>query len=143
MGSKKMVQENCASADRSGVNSLTLQDQMIIKSLADVYRKKIVVQCTACDYCMPCPEGVNIPQNFACLNNVSLETNFIQRFFARRAYRKLTNSKKKVNLNSPNGNATICNKCRVCVEKCPQNIDIPEELEKVKQVLGKRKYLFW
>ncbi len=142
MGSKKMVQENCTSADRSGINSLTLQDQMVIERLSDVYRQKIVVSCTACGYCMPCPEGVNIPQNFACLNNVSLETSFIRRFFARRAYRKLTNSKKKVDLNGPNGNATICNKCRVCVEKCPQNIDIPEGLEKVKQVLKKRKFLF-
>jgi hypothetical protein len=143
MGSKKMVQENCASANRSGVNSLTLQDQMVIQRLSDVYKNRIVVPCTACDYCMPCPEGVNIPQNFACLNNVSLEKSFVRRLLARRAYRKLRNSKKKVDLNSPNGNATICTKCRKCVEKCPQKIDVPEELEKVKQVLGKRKALFW
>lgn len=143
MGSRKMVEENCASADRSGVNSLTLQDQRVIERLSDVYRQKIVVPCTACGYCMPCPEGVNIPQNFACLNNVSLETSFIRRFFARKAYRKLTNSKKKVNLNDLNGNANICNKCRVCMEKCPQKIDIPEELGKVKKVLGKRRFLIW
>jgi hypothetical protein len=143
MGSKKMVQENCESADHSGINSLTIKDQTVIERLSEVYRQKNIVSCTACDYCMPCPQGVNITQNFACLNNVSLETSFIRRFFAKRAYRKLTNSKKKVDLNAPNGNATICNKCRVCVEKCPQTIDIPMELEKVKAVLGKRNVLFW
>ena len=143
MGSKTMVQENCASADRSGINSLSPQDQMVIERLSEAYRKRIIVPCTACGYCMPCPEGVNIPQNFACLNNVSLETSRFRRFQTRRAYRKLQNSKKKVDLNNPNGNATICIGCRRCVEKCPQKIDIPKELEKVKQVLGKRKALWW
>ena len=142
MGSKTMVKENCASADRSGINSLSLQDQMVIESLSEVYRKRIHIQCTACGYCMPCPEGVNIPQNFACLNNVSLETSRFRRFQTRRAYRKLQNSKKKVDINNPNGNATICTGCRKCIEKCPQKIDIPKELEKVKQTLGKQKALW-
>jgi len=30
----------------------------------------------------------------------------------------------------------------LCVEKCPQEINIPNELDKVKKVLGKRKALF-
>ena len=141
MGSKTMVQENCASADRSGINSLTPQDQMVIESLAEVYRKRIVVPCTACRYCMPCPEGVNIPQNFACLNNVSLETSRFRRLLTRRDYRKLKNSKNKVDLNNPNGNATLCIGCRKCVEKCPQKIDIPEELKKVKHLRKRRSML--
>ncbi|MCJ7613872.1 4Fe-4S dicluster domain-containing protein, partial [Candidatus Bathyarchaeota archaeon] len=143
IGSKKMVQENCASADRSGINSLTRQDQMMIERVVEVYKKRVVVPCTACGYCMPCPEGVNIPQNFACLNNVSLETSRFRRLQARRTYIKLKNSKKKVDLNNPNGNATICTECRMCVEKCPQKIDIPQELKKVKQVFGKRGTRLW
>ena len=142
MSSKKMVQENCTSADHSGIKSLSTQDAKIIQQLSEIYTKKIVVPCTACRYCMPCPAGVNIPQNFACLNNVSLETSRIRRFLARRSYRKLQNSKKKVDVNNPNGNATLCIKCNLCVEKCPQEINIPNELDKVKKVLGKRKALF-
>ncbi len=142
MSSKKMVQENCTSADHSGIKSLSTQDEIIIKQLSEVYTKKIIVPCTACRYCMPCPAGVNIPQNFAFLNNVSLETSRIRRFLARRGYRKLQNSKKKVDINNPNGNATLCIKCNLCVEKCPQEINIPQELDKVKKVLGKRKTLF-
>jgi len=142
MGSMKMVQENCSSADISGIKSLSTQDEMIIQQLSEIYIKKMIVPCTACKYCMPCPEGVNIPQNFACLNNVSLETSRIRRLLARRIYGKLQNSKTKVDLNNPNGKATVCIKCNLCVEKCPQNINIPQELEKVKKVLGKRKALF-
>jgi predicted aldo/keto reductase-like oxidoreductase len=109
MGSRKMVEENCASANRSGIDSLSPQNEKVIQGLAEVYRKKIVVPCTACGYCMPCPEGVNIPQNFACLNNVSLETSRIRRFTARRAYRKLQDSKKKIDSSNPNGNTTPLN----------------------------------
>jgi predicted aldo/keto reductase-like oxidoreductase len=142
MGSIEMVKENCASADNSGINSLSAEDEKVIEKLAEVYRKTIVIPCTACGYCMPCPEGVNIPQNFACLNNVSLETSRIRRLMARRAYRNLQGSKRKVDLNNPNGNASVCTKCGICVEKCPQNIAIPEELEKVKKAFGKRFALF-
>ena len=142
MNSKRMVKENCASADYSGIGSLSVKDERMFGELSEVYRKRTLVPCTTCGYCMPCPEGVNIPQNFACLNNVSLETSRIRRFLARSAYRKLRGSKDKVDVNNPNGNATICSRCGLCLEKCPQEIAIPEELEKVKEVLGKRKALF-
>ena len=142
MGSIKMVEENCASADRSGINSLSAEDEKVIEGLAEIYRKTVLNPCTACGYCMPCPEGVNIPQNFACLNNVSLETSRIRRLMARRTYRNLQGSKKKVDRVNPNGNASVCTKCGICIEKCPQNIAIPEKLEKVKKILGKRFALF-
>lgn len=142
MNSKKMIKENCKSADQSGINSLSFKEENVIREISELYRQKIVVPCTACNYCMPCPEGVNIPQNFACLNNVSLETSRFRRFTARRAYRKLTSSKKKVDVNNPNGNASLCTKCGSCIQKCPQKINIPNELEKLKKVLGKRKALF-
>ncbi len=142
MNSKKMVKENCKSADQSGINSLSFKEENLFREISELYRQKIVVPCTACNYCMPCPERVNIPQNIACLNNVSLETSRFRRFIARRAYRKLTSSNKKVDVNNPNGNASLCTKCGSCIQKCPQKINIPNELEKVKKVLGKRKALF-
>jgi predicted aldo/keto reductase-like oxidoreductase len=137
MNSKKMIDENCSSAERSGPNSLTKQDLKVVEKLAEVYRKKLEVPCTACGYCMPCPEGVNIPQNFACLNNASLETSRLRRIMAKRAYKKLANSKGKVNKNNSDGNASLCVQCNQCVPKCPQQINIPQELQKVKQKLEK------
>ncbi len=140
MGSKKMVDENCKSADSSGVNALSEDDKRIISELADIYRKNILVQCTVCQYCMPCPYGVNIPENFAILNSIAYtgKRGFMDRR-VRRGYRKLAKSYQEVDIEHPNGNASLCSQCGACVEKCPQKINIPEELKKVNAIMGKGK----
>jgi predicted aldo/keto reductase-like oxidoreductase len=138
MGNQQMVDENCASADRSGINSLTPEEEEVIAQLAEVYRSKILVPCTACGYCMPCPAGVNIPQNFAILNNVSLESGRLMRWRVKRGYGKLAGSKKDLDRENPNGNGSMCVNCGECLEKCPQEINIPVELERVHDILGKR-----
>ena len=138
MGSQQMVDENCASADRSGISSLTQEDEEVIARLAEVYRRQILVPCTGCEYCMPCPAGVSIPQNFAILNNVAQEQSRIRRWQSRRAYGNLAGSEDKLDKENPNGNASFCIECGKCVEKCPQGIDIPVELEKVHAILGRR-----
>lgn len=138
MGSRQMLDENCRSADRSGIGTLSEDDLHTIEQLVEIYRQKILVPCTACQYCMTCPSGVNIPQNFAILNNISLEKRRLYRWFARRSYKSLANSPKKLNADRMNGNATLCTNCGVCLPKCPQGIDIPEELKKVARVLSKK-----
>jgi len=138
MGSQQMVDENCASANYSGIGSLTEEELDVISELSSIYQRKTLVPCTACKYCMPCPYGVNIPQNFAILNNYSFEERKTRRFFLQRGYKKLVGDKDRLDKEYPNGRATLCVDCRVCVEKCPQKINIPEELNKVNGILGKR-----
>ena len=138
MSNMQQVVENCDSADRSGINTLSEEENEVIDRLAGIYRKKILVPCTDCEYCMPCPHGVNIPQNFAILNTLSLEQSGIRRFQTRRSYRKLVGNPDLVNKDDPNGNGAICTECGICVEKCPQEINIPVELEKTHAILGKR-----
>ncbi len=139
MGSLKMVDENCAYADSSGVNSLSEAEERVITEVADIYREKILVPCTACNYCMPCPSGVDIPGNFALLNNMSTESSGLRRFMLRRKYGGLAKPGGRVNKEKPNGNASVCINCGRCLERCPQHIEIPTELKKVHEVVGKGK----
>jgi predicted aldo/keto reductase-like oxidoreductase len=138
MTNQQQVDENCASADRSGVGSLTDEEEDIVDRLAEAYRSSILVPCTACEYCMPCPAGVNIPQNFAILNNVAMDSSRLRRWMTRRGYGRLAGSKEKVDQENPNGNASLCVACGQCLEKCPQQINIPEELVKAHGILGRR-----
>ena len=139
MSSQQMVDENCASADRSGINSLSEAEQEVLSRVADIYRKKILVPCTACNYCMPCPVGVDIPGNFALLNNMSTESSWLRRLLLRRKYGELAKSGGKMEGERPNGNASVCINCGKCLEKCPQRIEIPSELKRAHEILGKGK----
>lgn len=141
MGSMKMVEENVKSADNSGINSLNEDENALLQEIASIFREKILVPCTACQYCMPCPSGVNIPENFALLNNFSFAQDpGIMNWFKRRGFKKkyknLASSKERLNTAKNNGQATMCTKCLACVPKCPQSINIPVELEKVNKILG-------
>jgi predicted aldo/keto reductase-like oxidoreductase len=138
MGNQQMVDENCASADRSGIGSLSPEEETVIERLAEVYRSKILVPCSACEYCMPCPHGVNIPQNFAILNNFSLERGGIRRWQTRRSYKRLAQAPDELDKQNPNGNGAMCIECGVCLAKCPQEIQIPTELARVHAIMGKR-----
>jgi uncharacterized protein len=135
MGSQQMVDDNCASADRSGVGTLTPRELEIVEQLAEVYRRRIAVPCTACGYCMPCPSGVDIPQNFAIWNNVSMADGGMHQWGIKRSYRKLARTSAKVSLQDPNGSAAVCTACGKCKPKCPQGIDIPAELVKCEATL--------
>lgn len=138
MSNMPQVVENCDSADRSGIHSLSADEEDVIYRLAEIYRSKILVPCTACEYCMPCPHGVNIPQNFAILNNVSLEGRPLRRWMTKRKYGTLVSSEDKIDPGNPNGSAILCTECGVCIEKCPQEINIPVDLVKTHAILGKK-----
>jgi len=139
MSNLQMLNENCDSADRSGVSSLHKEGLNTIDDLIKIYRKKILVPCTSCKYCLPCPSGVNIPQNFAILNNVALEKSNVRKWLHKRDYKKMASSPKKLNKAKSNGNASLCINCGICLEKCPQEINIPDELKNVHLILKKGK----
>ncbi len=54
--------QDLASADRSGVGALTADDLALVDRVREAYRALCPVPCTACKYCLPCPNEVNIPE---------------------------------------------------------------------------------
>ncbi len=132
MSAFDQVKQNLESAGKSGAGKLSARELDVLKQVGDVFKKAILVPCTACEYCMPCPSGVAIPRNFAILNSLSSHKDMKK---GKKEYAKLAASKDALNAAKDNGMATLCSKCKECVEKCPQSIDIPTELEKVNAVL--------
>src|SRR4030042_5470255 len=69
MSAMQQVQENVARADRAKVASLTQAELDLISTVRDTYALLSAVPCTSCGYCMPCPNGVDIPRNLSLLNS--------------------------------------------------------------------------
>jgi len=97
----------------------------LIKKAARRYRKQLKVDCTGCRYCMPCPSGVNIPFCFEEYDNLYMTDNKKEQKFlyASRLGGIFTASDPEF--------ASLCTECGVCIDKCPQHIDIPTVLKSV------------
>lgn len=123
MSDMSQVRENIASAAKSGVNSLTEEELALIQRVRAEYEKLSPIPCTRCRYCMPCPNGVDIPQNFSIYNEGVI-------------YDKEQNARGDYLFMSEEVRAANCLNCRVCEEKCPQKISIGEWMATVHRKLG-------
>jgi len=85
--------------------------------------------CTGCGYCMPCPQGVGIPYVFK-LAGAARIFGLIEG--ARREYVKFDKTWPLDGFKD----ASFCIACGECVEKCPQKIPVPEELERAHDLLS-------
>jgi uncharacterized protein len=124
MSAMNQVQENVASADVSGVNTLTGKELSLVERVRDKYQELSPIPCTKCGYCIPCPNGVNIPRNFEIYN-------------AGKMYDKPDWARQEYKMWLPeNERASVCQDCDECEDKCPQSIPISEWMPRVHAVLG-------
>jgi len=125
MNNDEHIAENLAIAEQGMANSLTDQERALVQEAAEEFRRVMKVNCTGCQYCMPCPAGVNIP---GCFDTYNSKYAFKDRQ-ARMHYLFF-------NGGVVTGNATLasqCVGCGKCVKKCPQSIAIPEMLKQVEK----------
>ena len=128
------MEENIKIASDAEPNSLTEEEINITKEVSKIFSGLMKVPCTACQYCMPCPQGINIPHSFTLYNVKHL---FNKGLKNRIQYLKLHGGvmDKKPEL------ASQCINCGKCVKHCPQHIDIPAELKNVSKtyegIIGK------
>jgi uncharacterized protein len=125
MSTMQQVEENLASASRSGVSSLNAEDEAVVDKVRQTFNQLCLVACTSCQYCQPCPNDVNIPLMFELYN-------------AGHMYGVLEEIRKAYQGRIPkNMLADQCTKCRECEDKCPQHLPICDLLEDVDRVLAK------
>lgn len=119
---------------------LTEDDKGFLEETAQLMLKYPTIPCNDCKYCMPCPYGIDIPSILIhynkCVNegNVpesSQEENYRK---ARRAF-LIGYDRSVPRLRQANH----CIGCNQCVHHCPQNIDIPKDLQRIDQFVEQLK----
>ncbi len=129
MNEEKQVEENLKTAETALPNSLSQTEIKILNDVTAAYKCLMKVPCTGCGYCMPCPNGVNIPANFSAYNHYNM---FNQKIYARGMYAMSVLGV----LDGKKADASLCLNCGLCVKKCPQHIAIPQELKAVSNQMG-------
>ncbi len=123
MSTMEQVEENVASTESSGINTLTAEELALFDQVRDKYQELCPIPCTECGYCVPCPNGVDIPRNFVVYNQGVM-------------YDKADHSRMAYNWIPEEARASACAQCRECEDKCPQIIPISEWMVHVHEVLG-------
>ena len=133
MNEMSQIEENVAAANR--LEEMSAAEKAEVNRLIEKNENLADLYCTGCGYCMPCPNGVNIPENFRYMNWYrvwGLEKE------AKQAYAKLSEegtwtpwAGKIEGLR-----AEECVQCGECEPKCPQNIPIIEQLQEVADTLA-------
>jgi len=126
MSTMEQVEQNVASVSISGTGTLTADELALIAQVRDKYQELCPIPCTRCDYCMPCPNGVDIPRNLAIYNQGPM-------------YEKPEHARMSYGFMPEEERASACIQCRECEELCPQSIPISEWMPIVHEVLGEGK----
>jgi predicted aldo/keto reductase-like oxidoreductase len=126
MSTMEQVVENVRVAAEAEAGTLARSELDLIDLVRDAYLVRTVVDCTACRYCLPCPQGIDIPSVFSSVNNAAL---FDDPGAERIGYQIAIDQ----GFTKP---ASVCEECGQCEERCPQQLSIIEHLASAVEILG-------
>lgn len=114
------LNDNCAQF--CPIQPMNEEEKAAIQKVVKIIDSYHAIPCSGCRYCMDdCPKGVDIPQIFKRYNDFCLfegMADFDVDYFAFVPEGKRGDS---------------CINCQRCVKKCPQKINIPQEIKKIHQ----------
>jgi predicted aldo/keto reductase-like oxidoreductase len=119
---------------------LTEEEKQFLYDTADIMMQYPTIPCNDCKYCMPCPYGLDIPAILLhynkCVNEGNVpknrqDPNYVK---ARRAF--LVGYDRSV---EKLRQANHCTGCNQCSPHCPQNIRVPQQLERIDKFIEQLK----
>ena len=113
----EQIDENLRIFDTVEPGIMTPDELELMDKVREAYLERTKIGCTGCRYCMPCPNGVNIPEIFSSWNMVSLYD---------------TDPKEEWDLQNVirnGGTPDKCVQCGACEAACPQSLPIIEALQ--------------
>jgi predicted aldo/keto reductase-like oxidoreductase len=126
MSTMDHVEQNVATASSGEI--LSPAEQTSIRATAEENQKFMDLYCTGCQYCMPCPQEVNIPRIFEAMN--------LQRVWGLHAPARTMYADIGANQWVKGKKADACIECGECEEKCPQKIPIIDQLKESRKMLA-------
>lgn len=126
VSNQEQLEDNLRIFDKAQAGVMDEAEQALIARVKAYFDDQIRVRCTGCAYCMPCPQGVKIPDLFSSYNRASM---FGAWDDARKEYGK--------QLQKGEDTADLCVQCGACEAECPQHLSIMELLQQVHTDLAK------
>ena len=120
---REHLEENCAVF--SPLKPLSERELAALEEAALAFLADKTVPCNACNYCMPCPYGLDIPGIFTLYNEALAQEKPDWRGFLAEYERQIPYLRR----------ANHCTGCGVCVPHCPQTIDIPKEMRRIDEMV--------
>ena len=116
----------------SPLESITDEEDHVLQRVATMMLQYPMIDCNTCDYCMPCPYGLDIPTIFAhynkMVNNGSIVTDKMDPTYVKARRDFLVGLSRKVPETRQAGRCVNCNEC---LSHCPQSINIPQEMARI------------
>lgn len=123
------MEENCATF--SPLKPCSDEEFVALERAAQALLKMNTIPCNNCQYCMPCPYGLDIPAILTFVNTVRTAKTPLSKKEILKLYAKAVPEELR--------RADHCTSCRRCVPHCPQSIDIPKELSVIDRMIDEVK----
>ncbi|MDQ0509066.1 putative aldo/keto reductase-like oxidoreductase [Peptoniphilus ivorii] len=122
MSTMEQVKDNIATASEATPGCLSSEETESYRMAKQILDARTAVGCTACEYCLPCPAGVEIPKIFKLYNNLY-------------TYGELKNKASYTKLTAAGTDQSACVACGRCESICPQHLSIIEDLRNAHRAL--------
>lgn len=123
MSSMEQLEANLEIFAKEDVAILTEQESALVEKVSDKYNQLIPYSCTGCEYCLPCPQKLDIPKILSYFNDWNV-------------YEQNPSTKNEYSTWLVK-HASDCIGCGACEENCPQSLPIAEAMKAASEAFGK------